>query len=672
MDQTSLLNAALNWAERGVPVFPCASNKAPMTARGHLNASTDPDKVREMFEGVPDDTMIGARMGKESGLFACDFDLYKSGAEDYMTSLIGKGLLDKTQTHLTRSGGLHMIYKSDGQYPNCKPSAGVEIKGEGGYVIVPPSSGYSIEHEGIVTASTSLINELMAAQRKSSSSSVDSLKQNVLSGKDFHDALAQIAARRSAQGWAIEKVQKELIDVLKASAASEPNHPRHERWTAILADRGEELSRIVGTGNEKYNSSAKIEKVKENVSKDKASDFAGATAGIFSRPDPVQPGTQGPDVPDIGAATVGSWPFANAGYVGDAERDIRNQKYIAYPLLAEKESVLLAAEPKTGKTAIALTLAAAVAQGVDLTDAIKIYEARPVLYFTLEGARAVELRLQAMREDAKQNDAPPPNLEKLFVVDRPHNFLDVEQQKGNCANIALHSAKCQEEWGVDLGLIVIDTLTKAMPGGDQNSVEDTSQMFEMIGMLRSFGVDATIVFIHHLSKQGNVRGSTNIEAEVDVVLGVEKIKDSTDVWLNIRRARSINEELSYRWGFRSVDLGETIQGHSLSAPVVEIVGGDQAPTSGENAKEAMRWSKICKAITSLGEGYHGVEELAFVLNEWVPQPTGKRPNFYSQTVQKPLRTLLEGRFSWAFGKWHITAERTAQEDIKAVELRFTG
>ena len=116
----TLVKAALEWAKRGIPVFPCGNNKAPLTTSGHLDASTDPEKVKAMFE-FSQAALIGARMGEGSGLFAIDFDLYKAGAEQYMQYLSDKGLLADTQVHTTRSGGIHLVYRGDTQFPNCKP-----------------------------------------------------------------------------------------------------------------------------------------------------------------------------------------------------------------------------------------------------------------------------------------------------------------------------------------------------------------------------------------------------------------------------------------------------------------------------------------------------------------------------------------------------------------------
>lgn len=659
----STVDDALRWAKKGVPVFPCGANKAPLTSNGHLDATTDPEKIRAMFEFNPD-ALIGARMGRDSGLFAVDFDLYKPGAQEYMQYLSDKGLLNDTQVHTTQSGGVHLLYRGDTDFPNCKPSIGVEVKGEGGYIIVPPSRGYAIQQEGIAYANKGLIKEFLYAKKESSSSTVDQLKRLVLSGESFHDPLAQIAARRSAQGWPIERVQREIYDILEASAAAKPDHQRHERWRRLVSDEGGELSRIVGSSNEKYSPHTGSEKVKEAVNNEFIEHAASVSASLFSRPQgtPEQPEA----VPEVGD----SWPFEGAGYFSHADRDIFNQKYVAYPLFAERESVLIAAEPKAGKTAIALKLAMQVAYGENLGENFQVTEARPVLYFTLEGARAVELRIRAEHLTREAAGKPAPDADMLFVVDRPHNFGDKAARALNCLKIAQHDNMCRREFGCELGVIFIDTLTKAMPGGDQNSVEDTSALFELIGDLRSAGVNATIVFIHHLSKQGNVRGSTNIEAEVDVVLGVRKDKKSGIVWMEIWRARSMDEDTDYPFQFESVYLGKTAQGHDLHAPVVRLAQ-EEIDTAGATAAMAVQIAKRLEAIIALGRGTHDVRELvnalAPVANMTVP--TGRRVTYTSKIITRQIvdALMLDGK-PVTFKDHIIKFNRNAEDIIVSVTV----
>jgi hypothetical protein len=688
MDQ-QIVEEALKWAKRGVPVFPCrADNKAPMTENGHLDASTDPMKIRAMFEFTGEDVLIGARMGKESQLFACDFDLYKPGAREYMESLAAQGLLTSTQVHLTRSGGLHFIYRSDTDYPNCKPHDAVEIKGEGGYIIVPPSPGYTIQEKGIAYAKPELIAALTARQKQSSQSSVDALKSKILSANDFHDSMAQLAARLSARGLSQADVQAQLIAVLSASVASNKEHPRHSRWKKLMADDGGELSRIVSTGHEKYNPHIAGEKARDATGPDYIEKLASASAGIFHRQDSGNTTGDSEHINSLRSVkqllpppgeSIDEWPFASEGYFSGDEREILNQKYTLYPLFAERETVLMAAEPKAGKTAISLRLAMAVALGESLgtgDNGLSVTEPRPVLYFTLEGARAVEMRIAAEKGKRLSSGGtwPERSQDKLFIVDRPQNLLADAAQVAFCAKVIAHDRRCGQVYNSSLGLIFIDTLTKAMPGGDQNSVEDTSQLFKIVDILRENGVTATVVFIHHLSKQGEVRGSTNIEAEVDVVTSVEKTKTPGLVRLIIRRARSIDESVAYTFRLTSYYLGETVQGHKMNAPVVDLVETEDVTTAGEAARAAAKWQKLCTLLLErLGKGQWPVENLfdALVIGAFLERPKTRRPRMDTETVQKPLKALFEQKFNWSFGDHWMALQRDDKGDIIGIDIRDT-
>lgn len=645
----AISDEALAWAKMGVPVFPCAYDKSPCTEHGHLDASTDPEKVKKMFD-FAGDCLIGARMGSASKLFALDFDLYKPGASEYMQYLSDKGLLTDTQIHTTQSGGIHILYRSDKEFPNCKPHIGVEVKGEGGYIIVPPSPGYSVQQKGIAYADPALIKELLVSKKESSSSTVDSLKKQVLSGQAFHDPLTQIAARRAAQGWPVERVQQELIDLLKASVAADNNHAEHRRWSRVMSNGAAELLRIVNSGNDKYNPNRETEKARDAINEELHDTFKQASSKLFDR----EPEPEPKALPEPGTA----WPFEGAGYFSRTERNVFDQTYVAYPLLAENETVLLAAEPKAGKTAVALRLALSVAWGEDFGTNFLVTAPAPVLYFTLEGARAVELRLRAEYDNRKENEQSTPETDYLFVVDRPHNFGEPDQRRLNCAKIMAHDIMCRQELGTPLGLIVIDTLTKAMPGKDQNTVEDTSSLFELIGMLREAGVTANIMFIHHLSKQGNVRGSTNIEAEVDVVLGLEKDKKSGIVYMNIWRARSMDEEVDYAFTFNSRFLGKTKQGHDLHAPIVNLIE-PEIDSSGASAAMAVKHAKAMEAVCSLGKGKHDVSKLVAVLatDFNVDMPEGKRPNYRTKKITKQILDVLGGQDKMTFGNYIIKLGR---------------
>lgn len=615
----AILKAALEWAELNVPVFPCADNKAPLTERGHLDASTDPMKVTALFEFAGKRAKyIGARMGEESGLFAMDFDLYKGESpQNYMDGLIKDGLLPETRTHKTKSGGLHLIYKSDTAWPNCKPVDGVEVKGEGGYIIVPPSEGYVVERAGVVTAPPALLASLQRSKQRSATVTNTDLKQAILDGDDFHDSLTRLAARRAADGWDNARIQGEIMETLNASVASSAHHERHARWLSIVTNKSGELSRMVASGYKKFNTDSASEAVAENVATQVRTDVANS---MFASP------------PIVGEEAVNhkateyaddEWPFtAEEGAFAHEERDIFDQEFAMYPLYAENETVLIYAEPKTGKTALALTTALHIACGMDF-GSFAVAEAGPVLYYGLEGKVAIQRRVAAWKRRQHDLGNKLPAQIPMYTVEKHINFLK-DDMRQDAANQIVAADRYSKNRGTKLKVIFIDTLTKAMAGGDQNSVEDTSHLFELVSMLRTSGVTATIVFVHHAAKTGGARGSSNIEAEPDVVIHVAK--EGSAVKLSVPRARSIEDGISFHFTLHGYVLGKTKQGHEISGVYVEPQEGETA-SQGDKASDAVVHSAATRTamstIVGLGAGKHDLIVVLKALQELklIPEPT---------------------------------------------------
>ena len=598
-----LIEAAVEWAEIGVPVFPVASDKRPITPNGHLDASTDPDVVRLMFarHGA---WGIGAAMGAASGLFAIDADTYKPGeagqaAVAYIASLRDRGLLPATRTHMTQSGGAHYLFKSDDGWPNCKPSLGVEVKGEGGYIILPPSPGYTEDATPVAIAPAALIAAL--GERRGRPSTIDALKASILSGDDFHDSMTQLSAKLAASGLPPEVVQKTLLDTLDASAARSPAHPRHTRWKALAGNRGNELTRIVTSGHDKYSPLRGSEKLREAVAGGASPLFQAALAQIPTAPvEAAQPLT----------APIGEdWPFEHEkGYFGSTNLDILTQKFVVHPILSEGEVTLISAAPKAGKTLVAETIAMHIAAGFDIGN-MKVYERRPVLYFALESQVAIRKRLVAWKtyHDPDGTILNASNFQ-LYVSEAPRNLLNDDVRTDLANKIAAADKWYQNNGAAPVGAIVIDTLTKAMPGGDQNSVEDTSKVFEITQEIRSLGVNAPIIFIHHNTKDGAApRGSSNIQAEPDTLLTLAKNDVTSQLELKILMARSIEDTETFLFDVETVNLGTTSQGFEITAPVLlpdAIHRVDNATIVREKAATAEKFADFHRVLKDMGPGTH--------------------------------------------------------------------
>ncbi len=140
----SLLDAALEYAEKGWPVFPCRPRgKVPLTPRGFKDATTDPAMIRTWWARWPD-ANIGMPTGPTSGIVVIDIDCGegKCGDATFAELASGKPDVPRTVESLTGSGGRHLLFRSpDPTIGNTAGKLGKDIdtRGDGGYIVMPPS-----------------------------------------------------------------------------------------------------------------------------------------------------------------------------------------------------------------------------------------------------------------------------------------------------------------------------------------------------------------------------------------------------------------------------------------------------------------------------------------------------------------------------------------------------
>jgi putative DNA primase/helicase len=132
---------ALDYAKRGIPVFPCKrKDKSPLTPHGFKDATTNRKKIMAWWDRNPQ-AMIGVPTGSKSGIDVIDIDLKK---DEYVDGFRYMPDWKKMSPVIVRtpSGGAHLYYKSDGKVRNTTDAIapGIDTRGDGGYVIVPPSS----------------------------------------------------------------------------------------------------------------------------------------------------------------------------------------------------------------------------------------------------------------------------------------------------------------------------------------------------------------------------------------------------------------------------------------------------------------------------------------------------------------------------------------------------
>jgi Bifunctional DNA primase/polymerase, N-terminal len=135
-----VVEQALAFAGRGWPVFPCRpGGKAPATAHGFRDATTDEQQILRWFSGHPDRNLAIAT--GTPGPDVLDVDCHADGnGFAALVRLARAGLIRGAIGYVrTPSGGLHLYFTGTSQRSGHLPGQHIDFRATGGYVLAPPS-----------------------------------------------------------------------------------------------------------------------------------------------------------------------------------------------------------------------------------------------------------------------------------------------------------------------------------------------------------------------------------------------------------------------------------------------------------------------------------------------------------------------------------------------------
>ncbi|MGO4680241.1 bifunctional DNA primase/polymerase [Microbacterium sp. 2MCAF23] len=158
----SLGASAAAFARCGIPVFPCEPNgKRPLVPGGFHAASADAEHVAGWWARTPS-ANIGVPTGTASGIVVLDVDVHgRANGFEALDRARRAGFLVGWEAMVrTPSGGLHVDYPA---MPGVEQRswqaarAGIDLRGDGGYIIAPPShriiSGREVRYETVAMGS---------------------------------------------------------------------------------------------------------------------------------------------------------------------------------------------------------------------------------------------------------------------------------------------------------------------------------------------------------------------------------------------------------------------------------------------------------------------------------------------------------------------------------------
>ncbi len=136
---------AETWTDRKTGEVHTAAAKNPLVKNWPEAATTDTRKISQWLEQFPG-CMWAVATGSASKFFAVDLDRHKGGADGVQTlrqyCIDHRLPLPRTLAQNTAGGGVQMFYEMPAGEPVRNAAGilpGVDIRGEGGYVIITPS-----------------------------------------------------------------------------------------------------------------------------------------------------------------------------------------------------------------------------------------------------------------------------------------------------------------------------------------------------------------------------------------------------------------------------------------------------------------------------------------------------------------------------------------------------
>ena len=210
------------------------------------------------------------------------------------------------------------------------------------------------------------------------------------------------------------------------------------------------------------------------------------------------------------------------------------------------------APSNVGKSFFALDLGFHIASGREWRGH-KVKKPGFVLYLAAEGGQGFINRVEAIKRHYNvPQDADIP----LAVV--PAGFNLLEANSGDGDRIIKLVTDAVAECGQDVVMIVIDTLSRAMAGGDENSAQDMTAVVKNIDRIRE-SVSAHVMIIHHAGKDvaRGARGHSSLRAATDTEIEIVRKGEGRDKFAvaSVKKQRDMSGENSYPFTLKQIFFG---------------------------------------------------------------------------------------------------------------------
>ena len=582
-----------------------------------FESALTPDDTFDQWYGPRGDhlgrTNLGLITGRASGgIFVVDLDTHAHPEAamwwQSMQDMQHRAGDLETAQQTTGGGGKQLLFRAPTGWspPTSKTPVGVDIRGEGGFAVLPPSrhaSGQSYTWDaglapwevGVSDAPQWLCNEIDALVNQYGGHRAGGQSQTssaVASGPTVRTATPSSSLNAfglmidGREDYATKLVWARVVDEHR-QCPIKPGPAEIDLMTETLfviyernvksrlsdpAKSNEELLEREGRGKIMLR-----QKMHAAFAQWDGKVALHAEAGAPERPQgydaprPSEPAAEqirfDPETGEI--FTEPSPPELEVLSLGDIRR-LRNPAYLVEGMVIDNGLGFVFGPPGCGKTFVQLSMALSIAYARPEWFGRKIEKHGPVIYISSEGSSDMKFRIGAWETEHQIKDDAAP----FYLIRQSLNFMS----PADVAKLLKAVAWVATREGVSPVLIVVDTVSRVIPGVDENLQKDVTLFVKACDMLReAFG--STVVGVHHTSRAGNLRGSTVLDGAGDFLLGVEREENSKVGQIIAKKIKSAPDGWRQDFDLKVVAAGDIAGNDSLvaisltSAPARATAGG---------------------------------------------------------------------------------------------------
>lgn len=277
----------------------------------------------------------------------------------------------------------------------------------------------------------------------------------------------------------------------------------------------------------------------------------------------------------------------------DDMRPRLGDSYLIKHLLGSAGMTVLYGESGSGKTFLALHLALCLSAEFEFFG--RRVRRAGVVYIAAEAGRSIENRIAAAKAEIEFPETMP--------------FAAIESPVDLCSDDADLEKLIATIRAADLGwpvlLIIIDTLSRVMAGGNENAPEDMGALVQNIDRLRA-ETGAAVLLVHHSGKDASrgARGHSLLRAATDTEIEVTRDAGSKIATAQVRKQRDYPSDGTLSFTLRQVELGVDADGSPVTSCVVEeqeATATATAPKARLSASQQRALQLLGKAIDEAGE-----------------------------------------------------------------------